>query len=71
MPLSSATISRRIKKKCRGYHALSPENRVNMLKLTGPVILLIIDPFYTGEITDAWIFVGVLTYSQYAFVKHI
>ena len=23
----------------------------------------------TGEITDAWIFVGVLTYSQYAFVK--
>ena len=28
----------------------------------------IIDPD-TGEITDAWIFVGVLTYSQYAFVK--
>ena len=23
----------------------------------------------TGEITEAWIFVGVLTYSQYAFVK--
>ena len=23
----------------------------------------------TGEITDAWIFVGVLTYSQYTFVK--
>lgn len=28
----------------------------------------IIDPD-TGEVTDAWIFVGVLTYSQYAFVK--
>ena len=28
----------------------------------------IIDPD-TGEITDAWIFVGILTYSQYAFVK--
>ena len=28
----------------------------------------IIDPD-TGEITNAWIFVGVLTYSQYAFVK--
>ena len=28
----------------------------------------IIDPD-TGEITEAWIFVGVLTYSQYAFVK--
>ena len=28
----------------------------------------IIDPD-TGEITDAWIFVGVMTYSQYAFVK--
>ena len=28
----------------------------------------IIDPD-TGEITDAWIFVGVLTYSQYAFVE--
>ena len=28
----------------------------------------IIDPD-TGEITDAWIFVGVLTYSQYAFLK--
>ena len=28
----------------------------------------IIDPD-TGEITDAWIFVGVLTYSPYAFVK--
>ena len=27
----------------------------------------IIDP-YTGEITPAWIFVGVMTYSQYAFV---
>ena len=30
--------------------------------------IYIIDPD-TGEITDAWIFVGVLTYSQYAFVK--
>ena len=30
----------------------------------------IIDPD-TGEITDAWIFVGVLTYSQYAFCKSI
>ena len=28
----------------------------------------LIDPD-TGEITEAWIFVGVLTYSQYAFVK--
>ena len=28
----------------------------------------IIDP-YTGEITKAWIFVGVMTYSQYAFVE--
>ena len=28
----------------------------------------IIDP-YTGEITSAWIFVGVMTYSQYAFVE--
>lgn len=28
----------------------------------------IIDPD-TGEITDAWLFVGVMTYSQYAFVK--
>ena len=28
----------------------------------------IIDPD-TGEITDAWIFVGVLTYSQYAYVE--
>ena len=28
----------------------------------------IIDPD-TGEITDAWIFVGVMTYSQYAFVE--
>ena len=28
----------------------------------------IIDPD-TGEITDVWVFVGVLTYSQYAFVK--
>jgi transposase len=28
----------------------------------------IIDP-HTGEITKAWIFVGVLTYSQYAFVE--
>lgn len=28
----------------------------------------IIDPD-TGETTDAWVFVGVLTYSQYAFVK--
>ncbi len=28
----------------------------------------LIDPD-TGEITDAWIFVGVLTYSQYAFVR--
>ena len=28
----------------------------------------IIDPD-TGEITDAWLFVGVLTYSQYVFVK--
>ena len=28
----------------------------------------IIDPD-TGEATDAWIFAGVLTYSQYAFVK--
>ncbi len=32
------------------------------------------DPVYIidsdiGQITDAWIFVGVLTYSQYAFVK--
>ncbi len=46
-----------------------PENQVNRLRLIGPVILQhIIDPD-TGEITDAWIFVGVLTYSQYAFVK--
>ena len=28
----------------------------------------IIDP-YTGEITTAWIFVGVMTYSQYAYVE--
>jgi transposase len=28
----------------------------------------IIDP-YTGETTSAWIFVGVITYSQYAFVE--
>ncbi len=28
----------------------------------------IIDPD-TGEITEAWIFVGVMTYSQYAFVE--
>ena len=28
----------------------------------------IIDP-YTGETTSAWIFVGVMTYSQYAFVE--
>lgn len=28
----------------------------------------IIDP-YTGEISSAWIFVGVMTYSQYAFVE--
>ena len=28
----------------------------------------IMDPD-TGEITDAWVFIGVLTYSQYAFAK--
>ena len=28
----------------------------------------IIDPD-TGEITDAWLFVGVMTYSQYAYVE--
>ena len=30
----------------------------------------IIDPD-TGEITEAWIFVGVMTYSQYAFVSQV
>ena len=28
-----------------------------------------ITDLYTGEITYAWIFVGVMTYSQYAFVE--
>ena len=48
---------------------ISTVNPVNRLKLTGPGDLAtIIDPD-TGEIIKAYVFVGVMTYSQYAYVE--
>ena len=57
-----------MKKKTQGYHAYpeKPGEQIEVDWAGDPTH--IIDPD-TGEITDAWIFVGVLIYSQYAFVK--
>ena len=65
---SSATISNR-KSRNIVLPCISTGNPVNRLKLTGqgdPAT--IIDPD-TGEIMKAYIFVGVMTYSQYTYVE--
>ena len=54
------------KKPC--YHATSRGKQASRSRLTAGDPAKIIDPD-TGEITEAWIFVGVMTYSQYAFVE--
>ena len=54
------------KKPC--YHATSRGKQASRSRLTAGDPAKIIDPD-TGEITEAWIFVGVMTYSQYALSK--